>query len=77
MVDGLVFDLCELTATEARAKIRLVADVTCADPEKFVRGVPTLTTFFLVLFLVDEGIEDQNTIFRRTEQIMQRNPIIL
>ena len=30
----------------------------CADPESFVRGGPTLTTFF---FSVDEGREDQNT----------------
>ena len=28
---------------------------TCADPENFVRGVPTLTTFFFCL--VDEGWE--------------------
>ena len=28
---------------------------TCADPESFARGGPTLTTFFLV----DEGREDQ------------------
>ena len=36
-----------------------------ADPESFVRGGPTLTGFFCVVFclffLVDEGREDQNT----------------
>ena len=31
----------------------------CADPERFVRWGPTLTTFFS-LFLVDEGREDPN-----------------
>ena len=30
---------------------------TCADPESFVRGGPTLTTFFLV----GEGRDDPNT----------------
>ena len=30
---------------------------TCADPESFVRGGPTLTT----IFLIDEGREDPNT----------------
>ena len=34
--------------------------VTCADPESFVRGGPTLT-FFLFVFLFDEGREDPNT----------------
>ena len=31
---------------------------TCADPDSFVRGGPTLTTFF---YLVDEGRKDLNT----------------
>ena len=40
---------------------------TRADPERFVRGDPTLTGFFFfffffVCFLVDEGKKDQNTI---------------
>ena len=40
--------------------------MTCADPESFVRGVPTLTAFFfffffLLCFSVDEGGEDPNT----------------
>ena len=34
---------------------------TCADPGSFIRGGPTLTTFFVVVFLVDEGREDSNT----------------
>ena len=40
---------------------------TYADPESFVIEGPTLTTFFLVwllfllLFFLDEGIEDPNT----------------
>ena len=33
----------------------------CTDPERFDRGGPTLTTFFVVVFLVDEGREDPNT----------------
>ena len=28
---------------------------TCADPESFVRGGPTLTTFFFLSFYFDEG----------------------
>ena len=28
---------------------------TCADSERFVRGGPTLTTFFFSFLLVDEG----------------------
>ena len=32
-------------------------DSTCADPECFVRGGPTLTGFFIV----DKGREDPNT----------------
>ena len=36
--------------------------LTCADPENFVRGGPNLITLFFVLFfLIDEGIEDRNT----------------
>ena len=36
---------------------------TYADPESYVIGGPTLTTFFLFCccFFVDEGIEDPNT----------------
>ena len=37
--------------------------VSCAGPERFVRGGPTLTTFFLS-FLVDKGREGINTTIR-------------
>ena len=40
-------------------------DISCADPENFVRGSPTLTAFFLSFFLVDKGKEDLNTTIRR------------
>ena len=36
----------------------MAAHLPCADPESFVRGGPTLTTFF---FLVNEGRDDPNT----------------
>ena len=36
---------------------------TYADPESYVIGGPTLTSFFcfVAVFFVDEGIEDPNT----------------
>ena len=37
------------------SKIQLIEVQPCADPESYVRGCPTL------IFLVDEGREDQNT----------------
>ena len=47
---------------------------TCADPESFVIGGPTLTTFFfVVLFFLDEGVEDPNTFFWRATSARQRN----
>ena len=40
----------------------LLSILTCVDPESFVRGGPTLTTFFFsFLFLVDEGRVYPNT----------------
>ena len=42
------------------ANIKIVF-LPCADPESFFRRGPTLTTFFLFRFLVDEGREDSNT----------------
>ena len=36
--------------------------ISCADPESFVRGGPTLTTFF---FKFDEGRKDPNTTISR------------
>ena len=35
--------------------------LTCTDPESLVRGGPTLTTFFAVVFSFVDGREDQNT----------------
>ena len=43
-------------------------DLPCADPESFVRGGPTLTTF-----LVDEGREDQSTTISGSLLVRQRN----
>ena len=38
-------------------------NIICADPESFVRGGPTLTTFIVILFfLVDEGRDDPKTL---------------
>ena len=47
--------------------------IPCADPENFVRGGPTLITFFFV----DEGREDQNTIKSGPLSARQRNTIYL
>ena len=44
----------------------------CADPGSFVRGGPTLITFFL-FFLFDEGIEDPNTGIIGPSSARQRN----
>ena len=45
---------------------------TCADPESFVRGGPTLTTFFKF----DEGRDDPNTIIISGQSsARQRNAI--
>ena len=43
------------------AAIFAILDISCVDPESFVRGGPILTTFFVLFFLVDEGREDPNT----------------
>ena len=45
----------------------------CADSESFVRGGPTLTTFFI--FLVDEGREDPSTTLIGPSSARQRNVI--
>ena len=47
---------------------------TCADPESFVRAGPTLT-FFLFVFLVDEGGEEPNTTISGPSSARQRNAI--
>ena len=42
--------------------LSLLGYYSCADPENFVRGGPTLTGFFLfVFFLVHDGRDDPNT----------------
>ena len=43
--------------------------VSCADPERFVRGGPTLT------FLLDKDREDPNTIRSKPSSARQRNAI--
>ena len=48
--------------------------LSCADSESFVRGAPTLTTFFVV-FLVDEGREDPCTNVSGPFSASQRNAI--
>ena len=40
-----------LTDTEGR----LIREISCAEPESFVRGVPTLTFFFVFISLKSEG----------------------
>ena len=49
----------EDTCTKARKRLAyqpiFLGMMTCADPESFVRGGPILTSFFFVLFLMDEG----------------------
>ena len=39
-----------------------LSKISCADPESFIRGGPTLT--FFVCYLVDEGREDPNITIR-------------
>ena len=48
---------------------------SCADSESSAREGPTLTTFLLFLFLVDEGREDLNTTKSRPISARQRNAI--
>ena len=50
-------------------------DVACADQESFVRGGPTLTTFFFLSFLGDEGRKDPNTTISGSSTARQRNAI--
>ena len=49
--------------------IVLFSDHTCADPESFARGGPTLTSFF------DEGKEDPNSTKSGPPSTHQQNPI--
>ena len=48
-------------------RIRQACAYAWADPENFVRGGPSLTTFFFV----DEGREDPNTIISRPRSARQ------
>ena len=47
---------------------------TCADPESFVTGGPTLILF---CFLIDEGREDINTTLSGPSSARQRNGVLL
>ena len=46
-----------------------------ADPESFDRGGPTLKTFILFIFLIDEGRKEQYTIIIRSPLAHHRNAI--
>ena len=46
---------------------------TCADPESFARGGPTLTTGFFP-FLFDKGREDTNSSKRRPSSARRETP---
>ena len=56
----------------ARLKLNCRGHNSCADPESFVRGDPTLTTFF---FKVDEGREDPSPTLSGPSSAHQRNAI--
>ena len=47
----------------------------CADPESFIRGCPTLTTFYFLFFLADEGMEDPSTTKSGPSSARQQNAI--
>ena len=49
------------------------ASESCADPESFVRGCPSLTTFFFLLFFSDERRENLNTTISEPTSARQRN----
>ena len=51
-------------------KVVLIFTLACADPESFVRGGPTLTTFFLV----DEEREDPNAIISGPSSASSKTP---
>ena len=53
-----------------------MVEVACADTETFVRGGPTLTTFFFVfLSFFNAGKEDSNTTKSGPSSARQRNAI--
>ena len=47
----------------------------CADPERFVRGGPTLPFYFFILFFFCEGRKDSNTTISGPSTARQRNAI--
>ena len=63
--------LIEKTLMYIFSKIQLFEVQPCADPESYVRGGPTLT----LIFVVDEGSEDQNTTIGGPSSARQRNAI--
>ena len=52
------------------ARLKLNCRRTCADPESFVKGDPTLTTF---VFKVDRGREDPSPTLSGPSSARQRN----
>ena len=52
-----------------------VGTETCADPESFVIGGPTLTFFFVVLFFLDEGVENQIHFFGGPHRPASETPL--
>ena len=50
----------------------------CADPESFVRGGPTVTTFFFSFFFIfDEGRKDPSNTISGPSLARQRNAILM
>ena len=47
----------------------------CTDPESFAGAGPTFATFFGIIILVDEVIEDPNTTINGPSSAHQRNAI--
>ena len=56
------------------AKLKSMGYRSCADPESFVRGGPTL---FFCNFLVDERVEDPSTTKRGPSSSRQHNAIYM
>ena len=63
------------TSEKGTEQERLERGVSCADPERFVRGGRYLITSFSFLFLVDEGKENQNITINRPLSARQRKAI--
>ena len=76
----LVFPYClvitQLTRIAENRNIGLQYRDPCADPESFIRGGPTLTTFFFIfIFLFDEGRENPGTTISGPSSAHQPNAI--